>query len=132
MSLIMIIGLCGSGKSYYAKQLENYIIYDDFITTFYNGNLLYDLQNGKNVCAIDPRLCRKQLFDKYITIFEKYCNNISLVLFENDPVTCLDNSNKRNDGRRGIAETNNCLTLHYNLDNYKGYNSIVIPCFKQH
>ena len=129
MSLIIIIGLCGSGKSYYAKQLKDCIIYDDFINAFYNGNLIFSLKNKENVCVIDPRLCKKDIFDKYITIFQQYTDNISLILFENDPETCLNNIKGRNDGRRGIIETNNYLTLQYNIDNYTTYNRRVLPCY---
>lgn len=128
MSLIIIIGLCGSGKSYYARSLDCKI-YDDFISSFYNGNLLYDLKYGNNVCAIDPRLCKKDTFDKYITIFQKYTNNISLVLFENDSETCNKNVIERNDGRQGIIETNNYLTLQYNLDNYKNFVYSIKCCY---
>lgn len=130
MSLMIIIGLCGSGKSYYAKELTDYKIYDDFITSFYNGNLLYDLQHGNNVCAIDPRLCNKNTFDKYIAMFQKYTNNITLILFENDLETCNKNVIQRNDGRRGIIETNNYLTLQYNIDNYNNFSRFMKYCYR--
>lgn len=130
MSLIIIVGLCGSGKSYYSKQFNNYKIYDDFISTFYNGNLLYDLEYKNKVCVIDPRLCKKDVFEKYIAIFQKYTDNISLILFENNLNSCAQNIIVRNDGRQGIIEINNYLTLQYDLNNYIGYDRVIVPCFR--
>lgn len=132
MSLIVIIGLCGSGKSSYANELLDYNIFDDFISNFYNGNIIASLKNNEDVCVIDPRLCIKNVFDRYITIFEKYINRnkISLVLFENDPQTCSFNIQQRNDGRRGVIETNNHLTLQYDLNNYQSHTCNILPCYK--
>lgn len=129
--LIIIIGLCGSGKSILSKQYSDYIIFDDFITHFYDGNVIDAIKNKQKVCLIDPRLCAHETFLKYIKQFELYINkeNIFLILFENDSNSCLVNVNSRNDGRRVINTINN-YSLLYNINNYMQYNHVIHPVYQ--
>ena len=85
--MIIIIGLPGSGKSYYYEnniKKMGYELYDDFISEFFNGELYNNLKN--NLCLIDPRLCNFELFVKIMKIIQEKINksNIKLILFTND------------------------------------------------
>ena len=130
--LIVIIGLCGSGKSFLCQKYNNYVIFDDFITHFYNGNLINSIKNKDKVCISDPRLCIHNIFIKFMKEIELYVNknNIELILFENDPDACIINVKDRNDGKNGIINTINRYSTFYNLDNYKDYQHIIIPVWK--
>ena len=92
MSVILVIGLPASGKSHYVQQHlidDEYEVFDDFISNFYNEQAIQSIKAGKNVWLIDPRLCIPQVFQHYIQIVEqliqKNVNNpqkIRLILFE--------------------------------------------------
>lgn len=127
--LIIIIGLCGSGKTCLSKRYDDYIVFDDFVSQFYNDDVINALQQNKKVCLTDPRLCIYETFIKFMKKLEIYVskNNITLILFENNPLACLENIKLRNDGRKGIVATINKYTLIYDLDNYKNYNYIIMP-----
>ena len=88
--LIIIIGLPDSGKTYLSKSINKkskneYNIYDDFIQYFYDGRIIKDLQNQKNIIINDPRLCNYRVFRLYMNIFRKYVSkkDILLILFKN-------------------------------------------------
>lgn len=107
--LIIVIGLPGSGKTNWCKNQEKYIIFDDFISTFYDGKLISALVNNINVCINDPRMCIFDIFIRHINIIEKYINrnNIYLVLFENNPKQCIINADNRIDNKYNIMNTFN-------------------------
>ena len=115
--LKIIIGLPCSGKTYLSKEFQKngYVIYDDFITNFYNGQLLND--NSEKICINDPRLCNYQTFLKFIEYFQN--KKIELILFENNPDQCLINLKKRKDGRKGVDNSIIFLSKKYDLNNYK-------------
>lgn len=120
--LIIIIGLPGSGKTTLSNKMTDHIIFDDFITHFYNGNLIKELQTNKKLCINDPRLCHFDIFNKYITIINKYIDksNILLLLFQNDITNCINNLKKTYDGKlldSKITSLNNYSKL-YDPNNY--------------
>lgn len=134
--LIIIIGLPGSGKTSYIKKNEffkDFIFHDDFISNFFNGELMRDLKTSdKNICIADPRLCNIQMFNKYIEIFQEVIKDksqIKLLLFENDKNKCLINAKLRKNKK--VDKTIELLSEIYNLDNYKhiDYSCEVLPVY---
>lgn len=130
---IVIIGLPGSGKSTLLKQYaKNYIIYDDFISSFFTGDLENDLlTTNKSVCVADPRLCDPKYFRDYIVkYFPK--NNTKLLLFENDPNQCLQNIILREKPENLLRWQNtiNRFTNIYSYDNYENWDFEIIKVFK--
>jgi len=124
---IIIIGLPCSGKSHLCDKYkkEGYKIYDDFISHFYNGNLIQDLNNKIKVCVADPRLCNFETFTKFI----KYFESSKIILYENNPKQCLQNLKNR-ERKIGITKSIHILSNVYNTDNYKEYDYLIIPVFK--
>lgn len=136
-----IIGLPGSGKSYLCKEFEKkgYIVFDDFISHFYDGKLIELLECDKNkeiqICISDPRLCNYNTFLKFIQTFSVYAKfkDIHLTLFENDAERCLENVKIRNnngDLREGVEKSISHLTAQYDLNNYmKDYSYTILPVY---
>ena len=135
--LIIVIGLPGSGKTTFCQDMTNngYLIFDDFISHFFNGELIESLSAGNKLCICDPRLCIYDIFLRYMTIFEKYINkdNIQLVLFENNPKQCCLNIEIRNDNtvKKQINQTIVTYSKIYHLDNYQKWNHIVLEVYSQ-
>lgn len=122
--LVIIIGLPCSGKTTLTQnEYNDYIIYDDFITNFFDGKLLNDIIDKKNVCINDPRLCNIKIFNRYINMFIEYLtkDDIKLILFENDKEKCIKNMEQRNDNRN-VLNTINFYSDIYNVSNYQEYN----------
>ena len=125
--VIIIIGLPGSGKTLLASEkiiYENeYIIFDDFVSEFYDGKALDAIILNKKVCLIDPRLCLYEIFNRFINIVEIYVDkkDIHLILFHNEPEKCIANVQNRGDGKTGIIETIKKYSAKYSLDNYEHY-----------
>jgi len=118
----VVIGLPGSGKSYYSNSL-GIKVYDDFIWDFYSGKILEDIKNNVDICINDPRLCNFEIFKKFINILSSKSENIHLILFENTPEKCKKNSEKHFDIEK--------LTSVYNLENYKNYNHTILPVYEK-
>lgn len=141
----IIIGLPGSGKSYLCKEFEKkgYIVFDDFISHFYDGKLIELLECDKNkeikICISDPRLCNYNTFLRFIETFSIYFyenpKNIHLTLFENDAERCLENVKRRNsqgDLRKGVEKSISYLSAQYDLNNYtKDYPHAILPVYIQ-
>jgi GTPase SAR1 family protein len=124
--IIIVIGLPGSGKSSFCRKFSNdgYLIFDDFISKFFDGSLIETIASGSNVCINDPRLCFFHIFSKYISILEQIVpkNNILLYLFGNDPIQCFANLTKRNDLRKISFNTLLNYSQHYDILNYNKWN----------
>ena len=129
--LIIIIGLPASGKTtyYHNNYSQDFKLYDDFISSFYDGLLLEDLSNGINLCITDPRLCNFERFEEYMKVFLGIIDKsqIELVLFENNKDCCLINADKRN---KKVAKTIEFYSNNYDLNKFRDYNHKVIDVFK--
>lgn len=130
--VIIIIGLPGSGKSTFALNMTSHIIFDDFITTYYNGKVSHALSSDDKICLIDPRLCIPSIWTRYITKIEKYVDrsNIHLILFENNMEACLNNIKKRNDRIYNMENTIKEYHKCYDIDNYKEWQYSLMPIWK--
>lgn len=126
--IIILIGLPCSGKTTFLESLKTYEIYDDFISTIYDGKLFEAIEDpNKKICITDPRLCRYETFKKYIKVFEDK-HNILLILFENNPVKCLKNLETRKTAKNVTTEIEYFSKI-YNIYRYKIYPHIVLDIY---
>ena len=111
--MIIVIGLPGSGKTHLINKFKMNI-YDDFISNFFNGELIDELLENKDICIADPRLCNKEIFEKYMKCIEEIVNksDISLILFKNDKEQCLKNIENRN--KKRVINNIERLSMIYN------------------
>lgn len=116
MSLVIVVGLTGSGKTEHCKQYaeDGHVVFDDYLRTFWNGDLIKTLKGGKKVCINDPRLCDVRVFDRHLKVFLENVSieDIKVVLFKNEPVKCLNNAQRRGIQtglQRGIESINKWL-----------------------
>lgn len=130
--VLIVIGLPGSGKTTWAKQLDGYEMYDDFITTYHNGKLLQALEAGKKVCMTDPRLCNPFTFKMYINVFLRIVkkDDIGLIVFENEPMICAENVMRRNDGKAEIARMVFMFSQDYTAETYEGFDYEIMEVWK--
>jgi len=127
--LIIVIGLCRSGKTFWSKQLKNHILFDDCMTHFYNGRIVDALMKHHKVCINDPRFCNKAIFDKmmnHLTLIVPI-ESMLLVLFENNVQQCLLNAKQH--PRPGIDKTIQHLSNLYNVNDYTMIQHIVLPVY---
>lgn len=161
--VIIVIGLPASGKTNYinsfitANQKKNYTVFDDFITTFYDGEAIKALKGLKEdkdktttpgVILIDPRLCMYDIFERYIKRIidvvnlndSNDSNDILLILFENNPEQCYNNVKRRieedkdsinNNKNIGLENTIKQYSSRYKIENYitakNSFNYKIIP-----
>ena len=125
IQVIIIIGLPGSGKTTLTnKYIDNYKIYDDYVSKFYNGKILRNIKEGKKICLNDPRLCNIITFERHINKILKFISKdkIKLILFKNDPIQCLENIKNREKEKKDIVKTINYMTNIYDINCYKNFN----------
>jgi len=127
--LYIIIGLPASGKTTYYHQFLNQMkFHDDFISSFFDNELIHDLENGDDICITDPRLCDIKRFRDYMQIFREYVeiDKIKLILFKNDYEQCLINANNRK--KKNVNNMIKIYTKLYNTDLYinEGYSYEII------
>lgn len=128
--MLIIIGLAGSGKTTYFRQnLSNkYELFDDFISNFFDGEVIEKI--NEEICLIDPRLCDFELFKEIMMEIEKYIdrNKIKLMLFENNPERCLENSRMRQ--KKNVEKMIEIYSKKYDLENYKDYDCEILKVYK--
>lgn len=110
--MIVVIGLPGSGKTYYLQKLKDSgevsAIYDDFQAkatekdknprlSRYYGLLITDLRQGKTVAISDIRYCLQTELNLLIAavIDAVPAITIDLRYFRNEPQKCIDNVRSR-------------------------------------
>ena len=93
--IIIVVGLPGSGKTYYAKSL-NIPMFDDI------SDLTVLPETSESFVVVDVNCMRASIACKAESILGgMYPNHeIEWVYFENDPVKALCNVEYRDDGRR--------------------------------
>ena len=128
--MLIIIGLAGSGKTtYFQQNLSNkYELFDDFISNFFDGEIIEKI--NEEICLIDPRLCDFELFKEIMMEIEKYINRdkIKLILFENNPEGCIENSRMRQ--KKNVEKMIEIYSRKYDLDNYRDYDCEIIKVYK--
>lgn len=117
---IIVVGLCGSGKSHLLKEYsKTHAIHDDFVSNFCSGKLISDLNLGKRVCVADPRLCDYNIFEDYILgVFDM--SEVHIILFENDTEKCVNNIGERKNPSWWVSTILKLSKL-YDLSNYSQY-----------
>lgn len=130
--LFIIVGLPGSGKTKLCQEFGNeFKIYDDFLDNIFDGQLINDIELGKNLCITDPRLTQKKSFDlvmnSILNIIDK--KHFKLIVYENNPQQAIKNIRKRNNYERLKKDIKN-MSKYYDLQNYKKYNPKIIPVWK--
>jgi hypothetical protein len=118
-TLILFVGLPGSGKSSYIQELgernPSFSIYDDFQGQAYNhdpdprlskhfGPLVSDLKSGKTAVVSDIRYCAPKELNIFLSAVLSAVPNVLLQFkyFENQPEQCKENVRTRN--REGRLE----------------------------
>lgn len=127
--LIIIIGLPCAGKTSYIKNnFFDYLIYDDFITS-YNGEIVKKLKLETNVVIADPRLCNIVIFNKYYNLFSKYIQTceIEIHILTTTVDICIE--------RNKIRKLENNIDVHadilklsklFDIRNYTKYKHVLI------
>lgn len=102
-SIILFVGLPGSGKTYWAKKMCNLVI--DDITDI--GQLPPpDKLGNRDLGITDVNFCNPGTIDRAVKILKGMypTHTIGVSYFENNPDKCRNNVKKRNDGRN-VEET---------------------------
>lgn len=138
--MIVLVGLPCSGKTTYVnKHFPKYTFHDDFITDFYDGELMDDMKRSNRIVVADPRLCRPETFRKYMSVFESYVDrkNILCILFENDPCACERNrirtiGQRPNEVGQRPANVQRTIIEYskiYDLSEYTDYPHTILPVY---
>lgn len=114
MNIILVIGLPGSGKTYYCNNLDSsrFNVFDD-IETLDN---LPATDDQRILVLSSPRFCYPgilRLCKEYLLKQYDGCV-IECIYFENAPAKCLKNVVYRNDGRR-VENTITSMSKYYKI-----------------
>ncbi len=138
-NIIVVIGLPGSGKTFLSNRFKDRVVFDDFITNFYDGILLKTVREGKKILINDPRLCIYKIFINVIDKITQFVRreDVHLILFENNPIDCINNiadiadiADIEPNKKRGLEFTITTYSKQYDLNNYKEWNNTILPVYK--
>lgn len=146
----IIIGFPGSGKTHLGHTLtEEYIstgkiakLYDDILSDTcldlqhddFTKDFDFDIRYDNRIIINDARFCNQDVFKRFmkktLSIFP--IENIDLILFENDPTTCINNIKKREKEKQDsfinfIIKYKNSYDPTSNV--YNIYNNKIIKCY---
>jgi ABC-type glutathione transport system ATPase component len=117
--ITLIVGLCGSGKTYLANIIKKFsqqfrptVLFDDIKKDDFEKVKVAVKQN-KDIIITDPWLCYPKELSKAKEMLEKL-GTIDIIYFENDPEACLENIKRRNDGRK-VEGFNKHATKYYTV-----------------
>ena len=96
--IICVVGLPGSGKTWYAKNVLKWDYLVDDPTDFFD--FPRDVPPEKTVVVCDPALCMSKTRAKSILGVMYPEHEIEWIFFENDLEQCKKNVAYRNDGRK--------------------------------
>ncbi len=111
INILLIIGLPGSGKTYYAKTKSNELglfLIDDFKTKEGDQRELLKtcIQKLQPCIVTDPWFVDEGYLEGFKNFFNNFAESIninieySMTYFENNPIACIENIERRNDGRK--------------------------------
>lgn len=147
----IIIGFPGSGKTQLGHTLTNeYIktgkiakLYDDVLSDTslnkyeeFDKDPDFDLKYDNRILINDARFCNQDVFERFMkkttSIFP--VENIDLILFENDPITCIENIKKREKEKSTQDSFIDFITKYKNIYDptnnvYSRYNNKIIECY---
>lgn len=110
--IICVVGLPGSGKTWYAKNVlkGDYLVDDPFDFVDFPRDVPLD----KTVVICDPALCLSRIRAKSILDVMYKGHSFKWIFFENNIEKCRQNIAYRNDGRK-VNITLEHLSNHYEI-----------------
>ena len=132
IKLNIVIGLPGSGKSFFSKTL-NGIIYDDInFTSDDISKIKRDIMNGKNITLVSQTFCNIFRFNSIIKSLsiENINDILTVYCFKPDVKKCFNNIKKRESDDKTIKkfkkDIKSCFT-YYKLEDYP--NAILLDVY---
>jgi len=119
---VLIIGLPGSGKSYYLNTIDSKYKFDD---GFSLTNKEYRNHRNKVIHVSDARFCNIEKLKLFLKTYQVKINEVSIVLFENDKKKCIQNIQSRINQNPFIFEIQRFIfdidrfSKTYKMQNYK-------------
>lgn len=120
MRITLIIGLPGSGKTYFAKTLGGVLVDDP--------SSLNELpKKCDHLIITDPDFCNKNTLNSCIDILQLMYDDVTIekIYFDNDPIQCKKNASTRKD--KIVDSYINYLSQIYIPDIL----CKVLPCYKK-
>lgn len=134
--ITFVIGLPGSGKSWYTRQnFKNVKCYDDFFDNVTVSSINTWMENNptKDIVLSEPRFTNPKTFKYFLKSFYNITGcDVNVVLFENNFSACRENLIEREHNVKLYINSLNSLKYKYNLDDpvYTQFPRIVVPVYK--
>lgn len=99
MKILLVVGLPGSGKTYWAERNSDVVV-DDITDT---AQLPATIANGQTLAVTSPLFCDENVLANAIEyVTSKYGVAPLAVYFENDPIKCKKNVLQRADAKKKV------------------------------